>query len=146
MKTIKFDPDGGKLWVSISTLGLYHISFTFDLLEKDGIPTSTPVILTAPIIAGDNLDGKGEHRFAVVNAFHPAEAIDIYDGRFVNTSFFVRKVQDDAGFTIAVNLLQGDDPASAVDLGGDAIAPEDSTIGDSDGFKVTGIKFLIAKN
>jgi len=145
MRTIPFDPDGGKLWISITTLGLYHISFTFDLLEKDGIPTPSPAILTVPIVAGDNLDGKGKYQFGVVNSFQPAEAISVYDGRFINAFFFIGILQDDAGFTIAVNLLQGDDLSTAVDLGGDLIDPADSTVGDGNSFKMDGIKFKIAK-
>ena len=146
METIPFNPAGGKLWVSIRTLGLYHISFTFDLLEKENLPTSSPLILTAPIIAGDNLDGNGVHHFEVLNVFRPNEGLDIYDGRFINTSFFVEKLSDDAGFTIGVDLFQGDDFATSVNLGGDVSDPANNTIGDASSFKAFGIKFKIAKN
>jgi hypothetical protein len=146
MKKITFDANGGKLWVSITANGLYAISFTFDLLAAVDTPPDQPVVLTEPIIAGDNLDKLVEHHFQVLNTFHPDEALALYDGRFINTSFFVKKLKDDPGFSISAALYQGDDFASAVNLGGDAVDPADSTVGDSNSYKEVGIKFQIAKN
>jgi hypothetical protein len=145
MKTLVFDANGGQLWVSITATGLYAISFTFDLLASSATPPTQPAILTEPIIAGDNLDGLGEHHFQVVNTFHPDEALALYDGRFINTSFFVKKLQDDPGFAISVALYQGSDFSSAVNLGGDQSDPSENTVGDNNSYKEVGIKFQIAK-
>jgi len=143
MQNITFDPAGGKLWVSVKTGGLYAISFTYTLLESDDAPQNSPAVLTIPMIAGDNLDGEGEHHFAVVNSFHPNEPLALYDGRFIDTSFFIKVLQDDAGFAISVHLFQGDDFLTAVDLGGDGKSDQ---VGDGNNHKTFGIKFKISKS
>lgn len=144
IKTIFFDGAGELLWVNIILLGPYHISFAYELLEKDLLPTSSPMILTAPIVAGDNLSGRSEFFFPVVNVFQPGEPLSVYDKRYIHTLFFVRKLWDDPGFTIGVQLLQGEDPMTAAIRGTEAIGVEYSNIGDDILTRLLGIRFRIA--
>ena len=121
MKTIYFDPNGDPLWVRITTTGWHPVSFTYELLEKEDLPIPSRTLLTEPAIAGNNLDKQSVHYLPVVNAFQPGEPLEVYDGRFIHTTFLIMKLQDETGSNIQVDLLQGQDHAQTVHLGGDTL-------------------------
>lgn len=140
MKTILFDPAGKKLWAAISPKGLYAISFTLCLLQSDNV-SLPPFILNEPAFAGDNQDGAPKYFFPVVNQFQPGEPLSKYDGRYASATFFIKTVADDDGYIVTVELLQGDDAASATSLGSDSAS---GTAG-ANGYAEVEIKFQLSK-
>ncbi len=145
MKIINFNPTGSKLWVEIDTGGLYAIAYNYELLESDSVPTGNPAILTNPMIAGDNLDGVGKYYYQVINNYQPNEPLNKFDTRYIYTYFFIKILQDDAGFNIKVSLLQGDDYITAINLGGDGNDPTNNTVGSGNSYSELNIEFEIQK-
>ncbi len=116
MQTVNFDAAGQPLWVAVTMRGLYNITYNITLLENSNSPSPIK-ILTEPVIAGNNDGNDARVVHPLVNVYNPGEALDAYDGRYVQIDFFITILEGDNGYNITIDVLQGSDKATAVNLG-----------------------------
>ena len=116
IREIKFDPDGGPLWIVIEMQGLYIITYTYQLWSAT---VAEPPILTVPIRVGSNQIPHPD-RYPVVNDFNPTEPVSAHDGRIIDVRFWVKKADSDDGYNLIVTVKQGPVFESAVVLDDDS--------------------------
>jgi hypothetical protein len=117
-KPIPFDHNGGPLWISIEMSGLYFVTYIYQLWSAD---PSTPPILTNPLKVGSN-EIPHDDVHPVINDYNSTEQINRYVDRIIDVRFWVKKGDNDDGYTLKVFLLQGQTPGTATLLGSDEVS------------------------
>jgi hypothetical protein len=123
MKTIKYHPNGGRLWINIEMKGLYYVSYTFQMWSAS---TTEPPILTNPLKNGNN-DSPHDDYYPIVNDYNTTEPLSQYHKRTLEIRLLIKKVKGDDGYHLRAVVYQGNDFESAEELGYDEV--EDSLNG-----------------
>ncbi|MDP3556263.1 MAG: hypothetical protein Q8T03_02750 [Bacteroidota bacterium] len=110
MKKITFDPAKGRLWINIEMLGIYFITYAYQMWSAIA---SEPPILSNPLRKGNN-DSPHDDHFEVINDFNTTDPLANFDKRCLDVNFWVKKIEtNDNGYILKLNLLQGNDFESA---------------------------------
>jgi hypothetical protein len=112
---IEFDHQGEMLWINIEMFGIYFITYTYQLWSSS---TTTPPILTNPLKAGSN-EIPHDDFHPVINDYNPTEDISNYVDRTIDVRFWIKKGDDDNGYSMKVTVYQGPTFQSAQELGSD---------------------------
>ena len=103
MKEVHFNPDGGKIAINIEMLGLYFITYTYQLWAAT---IAEPPIVTNPPRAGSN-ENPHDDRFDIKSDYFPNEPVARNHDRVIDVRFWVKKVSDDHGYNLKVIVYQG---------------------------------------
>ncbi|WP_298739183.1 hypothetical protein [uncultured Chitinophaga sp.] len=117
IKPVKFNPQGERLWINIEMMGIYFVTYTYQLWSADA---TVPPVLTNPLRSGSN-EIPHDDFFPVVNDFNPTEPVERYVGRTIDVRFWVKKGEDDEGYTLTLTVLQGNAFSTAAVIGGDIV-------------------------
>lgn len=104
MKEVMFNPNGSKLNINIEMLGLYFVTYTYQLWAST---TVEPPIVTNPIRSGSNESPHDDH-YVVQSDYVANEPVERNHERVIDVRFWVKKVEDDNGYNLRVIIYQGD--------------------------------------
>jgi hypothetical protein len=117
MKIVKYNSNGGRLWIDIEMYGLYFISYTYQLWSAS---VTEPPVLTNPLKNGNNSSPHDDY-FPVINDYNPTEPLSQYDNRGAEVRLWIKKVNDDNGYHLKAVIYQGNDYDTAIELGSDEL-------------------------
>ena len=103
MKEIEFNPDGGKIVINIEMLGLYFITYTYQLWAAT---IAEPPIVTNPPRSGSN-ENPLDDNFDIRSDYVPNEPPARNHNRVIDVRFWIKKVSDDHGYNLKVIVYQG---------------------------------------
>lgn len=116
MKEITFNAHGQRLFLNIEMLGLYFITYTYQLWAATA---SEPAIVTNPIRQGSN-ESPHDDLYEVRSDYAPDEPVARNHERVIDVRFWVKAVGEDNGYRLRATIYQGDN--GETELGSDEIS------------------------